>query len=264
MVAINFYFCEQITTAIILLMKRAVSFLFTLYLWSFLLISILPFFIVFSLVWLLTLPFDSKRVMPHYVTCVWAKIYFLMSPGWKLKAEGRDKIKKGSKYVMVSNHESLTDILLLMQLFVPFRWITKVEISRVPVLGWVITMNKYIPVKRGDKESKAIMLEACRRSLNDNIPVFFFPEGTRTTNGFPGAFKDGAFITALENEVPVLPIVIDGPYKALPKKGFFIEPGQLFRIKILDEISISELRGKSPEEVAEYVRAIIVNEKLKF
>jgi 1-acyl-sn-glycerol-3-phosphate acyltransferase len=89
-------------------------------------------------------------------------IYFAMAPGWKLDIEGKEDIKKGSKYVLVSNHESLIDILLLMQLFIPFRWITKIEMSRVPVLGWVIIMNKYIPVKRGDKDSKEVMLECAK------------------------------------------------------------------------------------------------------
>lgn len=198
------------------------------------------------------------------MTCLWAALYFAMAPGWTMKIEGKGNIKKGNKYVLVSNHESLIDILLLMQLFIPFRWITKIEMSRIPVLGWVIFMNKYIPVKRGDKESKEVMLEMCRRSLSVNIPVFFFPEGTRSADGFTGPFRDGAFITARENNVPILPIVIDGPFSVLPKKGFLIRVRQQFRIKVLEEIKPEEIKDKTPAEAADYIREIIVNEKMLF
>jgi len=245
-------------------MKVGIRFLFTVYLWSALLITILPCFFLYSLVWIITMPFDRRRIIPHYATCLWAALYFAMAPGWKLDIEGKEDIKKGSKYVLVSNHESLIDILLLMQLFIPFRWITKIEMSRVPVLGWVIIMNKYIPVKRGDKDSKEVMLEMCQRSLNENIPVFFFPEGTRSSDGSTGPFRDGAFVTAMENNVPIRPIVIDGPYRVLPKKGFLIRAGQQFRIKVLSEIKPDEIKDKTPAVAADYVREIIVKEKMLF
>ncbi len=239
-------------------------FFFTIYLWTFFIVSLIPVFIIYSLVWLLTSPFDRIRRISHYFTCLWATLYFKICPGWRLNIEGSENYTKDRKYVIISNHESLLDIILLMQLFVHFRWITKIEMVSVPILGWLIRMNKYITVRRGDQESKAAMLNKCSESLNENVPVFFFPEGTRSFDGTLNPFKDGAFICAVENNVPVLPMLIDGPYKVLPKKGFLIESRQLFRIKILKEISPGDLKGKTPAEAAEYARNIMMIDMAPF
>jgi 1-acyl-sn-glycerol-3-phosphate acyltransferase len=241
-------------------MNVLARFFFTIYIWTFFLITIIPCFIIYSLIWLLTFRSDRKRMISHHITCLWATLYFKFAPGWRLRTEGYGNFVKGRRYVIISNHESLLDIILLMQLFIHFRWITKIEMAGVPVLGWVIRMNKYITVRRGDKESKAVMTAECKKSLEDDVPVFLFPEGTRSLDGSLNAFKDGAFIVAMENNVPVLPVLIHGPYNVLPKRGFLLKSSQLFRIKILKEISPSDFSGLTPGDAADLARDVMQRE----
>ena len=66
---------------------------------------------------------------------------------------------------MVANHQSLLDILVLFRLFAHFKWVSKIENFRVPLIGWNMSLNRYIQLKRGDKASILQMFEHCRRTL---------------------------------------------------------------------------------------------------
>jgi 1-acyl-sn-glycerol-3-phosphate acyltransferase len=83
------------------------------------------------------------------------------------------------------------------------------------------------------------MAEACKKSLQNNISVFVFPEGTRSHEGTIQPFKEGAFIIAKDNGVPLLPIVLEGTGKVLPKKSFWLKASQTFTVRVLDEIPAS-------------------------
>src|SRR5882724_9659342 len=99
------------------------SFLF----WVFLVLSSVVLFPVAVLVWAVTAPFDRRLVGLHRFTCFWASLYTWLNPAWRVRVEGREKIRRGAAYVMVANHQSLLDILVLFRLFVHFKWVSKIE-----------------------------------------------------------------------------------------------------------------------------------------
>ena len=101
----------------------------------------------------------------------------------------------------------MLDILVVYGLFRPFKWVSKAELFRVPVVGWNMWLNDYVPVLRGDRESIREMMDRCRAHLARGAPVMIFPEGTRSRDGRLGSFKDGAFRLAIEAGCPVIPIV---------------------------------------------------------
>ena len=191
-------------------------------------------------IWLLTLPFDRRRVLLHHFTCFWASIYTWCNPVWSVRVHGREKIRPGVSYVMVANHLSLVDIFVLFRLFRHFKWVSKIENFKLPFIGWNMHLNRYIPLRRGDRDSVVQMLDMCRSTLEQGNSIMMFPEGTRSKTGELKAFKPGAFELAKSCGRPVLPIVIRGSFEALPKKGFTIRPARI-EVHVLDPIEDSEV-----------------------
>jgi 1-acyl-sn-glycerol-3-phosphate acyltransferase len=237
-------------------MRVAGSLLF----WTFLVTSSIALFPVAVLVWAVTAPFDRRLVWQHRFTCFWASLYTWLNPAWPVRVEGREKIRRDVAYVMVANHQSLLDILVLFRVFVHFKWVSKIENFRVPCIGWNMRLNRYIPLRRGDRESVIEMMAACERTIADGNPIMMFPEGTRSQDGRLRAFKPGAFQIAEKMGVPLLPIVLEGTGNALPKRGFVLQGRHPIRVRVLDEIPPERFAGAPAEKVAEEVRAIFARE----
>ncbi len=187
-------------------------------------------------VWAVTLPFDRRRVALHLYSCVWASLYVWPNPLWRVRVEGREKLPWKGAAVLVANHLSLLDILVCYGLFRPFKWVAKAELFKVPIVGWNMRLNDYVPVLRGDRESIKEMMDHCRRHLAAGSPVILFPEGTRSRDGRMQPFKDGAFRLASEAGCPVIPIAITGTFDALPKTGLVFRQRAAVGVRVLDPI----------------------------
>jgi len=238
------------------------SIILSVIVWIVCIITIIILFPVYMAFWALTVLFDRKLFFTHYALSLWASIYTIFNPFWRVSIENRLVLNKSKTYVIVSNHQSLLDILILFRLFKHFKWVSKTEIFRVPVVGWIMTLNKYIKVKRGDKKSILKMMETCKKVLKSGISILMFPEGTRSVDGNLGVFKDGAFNLALETQTDILPIIIDGTSKAIPKKKLILSNKQTIRMKILDEIPVSDYIGKKVSEIRNSTFSIM-NTELK-
>lgn len=211
------------------------SFLISLWIWTFIFITLFPLFILYMIIWIVMMPFDPKKTITHLFTMLWTRLYLTFNLGWKVRVENKHILNK-EPCVFISNHQSIMDIALILQLGVNFKWVSKIELSRVPFVGWVIWMNNHILVHRGNRESVLQMAEACKRTLSGKVSVFVFPEGTRSSDGNIQSFKEGAFILAKDNGVPIRPVVLDGTGKVLPKKSFWLKSRQVFTVRVLDEI----------------------------
>ena len=104
--------------------------------------------------WVLSLPFDKERAIVHMFLTYESTILSFLIPIWKIHIEGREKAIKGTTYVIISNHQSILDILLLNRLRYNYKWISKIENFNVPFIGWYLKMAAYITVERGNEESK--------------------------------------------------------------------------------------------------------------
>ena len=142
--------------------------------------------------------------------------------------------------MLVANHASLIDILVLFDLFRPYKWVSKASNFRLPFVGWNMRLNDYVPLRRGDRESVLEMLAHCGRHLESGSPILMFPEGTRSADGALKAFKDGAFELAVAHGVPVIPIAVHGTAAALPKHGLVLEQHVDARIEVLEPIAAGQ------------------------
>ena len=236
--------------------RRLASLLF----WLFLGLSSIALFPAAVLIWLLTLPFDRRRVLLHRFTCCWASLYTWLNPAWQVRVEGRDKIRRDATYVMVANHQSLLDILVIFRLFTHFKWVSKIENFRVPFIGWNMSLNRYIKLRRGDPQSIGEMMSTCSRTLDEGSSIMMFPEGSRSHDGRLRNFKQGAFGLAKGNGCPILPVVIEGTARALPKRGFVLQGRHLIAIRVLDEVPHERIRERPVEELTQEVWELFARE----
>lgn len=228
--------------------------------WAFVAVSSVLLFVVALLIWAVTAPFDRRRVVLHRFTCWWASLYTWLNPWWPVTLEGRDRIDPKQTYVMVANHLSLLDILVLFRVRRHFAWVSKVENFKVPFIGWNMRLNGYVPLARGDRASVIQMMRACEDKLNHGTSIMMFPEGTRSRTGQLQAFKPGAFELALRTGSPVLPIVIEGTADALPKHGFVLQGRHPIRVRVLEALPAEELHGLTAAQLAERTRELFVAE----
>ncbi len=208
------------------------------------------FFPIIFIVWLFVFPFDRARTVVHWMLIYQAVIISYLVPIWKIKVEGRKKAIPGTTYVIICNHQSILDILLINCLRFRFKWISKIEVMKIPVLGWYLKMADYITVNRGDKESKEKMLEESYQCLKRGISIMIFPEGTRSADNEIAFFKRGAFQLAISTESPILPVLMDGTGGVLPKHGLIFGGFHRITIRVLDPVAPESFGTNNPDKLA--------------
>ena len=224
-------------------------------------VTSIPLFLIALILRIVTYPFDRRLKLLHLFTCFWASLYTWMMPPWRIRIEGRENVRKDATYMVVSNHQSQLDILVAFRLFFHYKWVSKIEIFRLPLIGWNMVLNRYVKLKRGHKESIAQMLRECAVHLDEGSSIFMFPEGTRSADGKIKDFKLGAFQLAHQKKVPILPVVVSGTNKALPKYSIDYTGVHQIYIKIFEEIPYKVFEQMTIEETAQMVRNFMI-EKL--
>ena len=236
--------------------------------WTFLMVSSAVLFPVALVVWLVTLPFDRNLVVQHLFTSAWGAMYIYVHPGWKLRIDGRSKLPWRERAIIVVNHLSLIDALVMFALYRPYKPLSKASVQWIPFIGWNLMMNRYVRLARGDRKSLARMGSACRYWLRREMPVLIYPEGQRSADGEIKQFNNGAFTLALEENCPIYPIVLTGTADALPKHSGLIGLQARMWARVLDPIypaidDSEDLPTRSRIRVAalrEQVRELMIRE----
>ena len=232
-------------------MKKLLFLPINILFWSFFLLSSVFLYLGALVIWLVTLPFDVNRRVLHKYSCFWASLYVWTNPFWPMRTRGKENMNRKKAYVIVSNHESMVDILVLFHSFLHFKWVSKASMFKAPFLGWNMKLNGYIPIERGDPKSRETCMEKCRDWIRKGSSVLFFPEGSRSKDGHLKKFKLGAFRLALETGADILPMVIRGTRNAVPKHSIILTKRSKISLEILPPISIKGFDGKKLPEEAE-------------
>ena len=201
-------------------MSRLWQSILSLWAWLVLVLCILIWFPVMVVLLLVTGPFDRGRYIVGYVFRRIGPAMATLNPFWRFRYSGTMPQDPRHPYVVVSNHESFADILLISHLPWEMKWLSKAELFRIPIMGWMMWLAGDIPVKRGFGPSAVEAMERCRKALRQRVSVMIFPEGTRSKTAELLPFKDGAFRLAIEAGVPILPLALSGTGTALPKHGW--------------------------------------------
>ena len=160
---------------------------------------------------------DLVREARHSV--IWDSLQMLCrigtTLGFNLHAFGKENIPRSGGVLLVSNHQSNLDpILLAVQLRRKVSFLAKVELFQNRYFGWLIRELNAFPVRRGEGDIGAVR-EAINR-LKEGRVLTLFPEGTRTRTGELGTIQPGIAMIVRRAQAPVIPAVIDGAFRAWP------------------------------------------------
>ena len=216
-----------------------------------------PLIIFALLIWILTYPFDKRLYILHWFTQLWSHFLLSIIPKWNVTVIGKDKIDNSKALVFVSNHQSEFDIMVISKLYAHFKWVSKAEIFKSPIVGWNMRMNKYIELKRGDRKSIIKMINDCISTIQNRSSVFIFPEGTRSKTGTLKSFSSGAFVIAQRAKVGIQPIAISGAKDIMVKGSWMLNFKANVTINVLDEIPYETIKDMDTSDIAKMVRSQI-------
>lgn len=188
--------------------------------WVVTILVVLVGFVVVTVVFLVTAPFDPGRYAVGRAFRLLPVVQVKLNPFWRFRTSGVRVRDPRRPYVVVANHESYADVFLISHLPWEMKWLSKDTIFKIPVMGWMMSMAGDIRLKRGNRSSAAEAIAACRDRLAKRVSVMIFPEGTRSRGAELLPFKDGAFRLAVETGTPILPVAVAGTRHAMAKGSF--------------------------------------------
>ena len=161
---------------------------------------------------------------------------------------------------MVCNHQSMLDIPVIYRVFLHFKWVAKASLFKIPIIGWNLLLNRHIKLERTNTQSQRKMLRQCAEHIQRGSSVMIFPEGTRSRNGELRPFKEGAFLIALQQKIDILPIVLDGSFKAFPEKGIFPHRKQKIFLHIMPPVPYETFKDMGIRQLSEHIHTMIADE----
>ncbi len=191
--------------------------------------------------------FDKNRRLLSYLACVWGYHFVRLNPGWRCHFEGMANFSPDQTYIIVANHQSIVDVFVLSGLGRSFKWVSKESLFKLPFFGWNMYLKKDIAIQRGDMSSIKAMLSSCSEWLKKGETILMFPEGTRSETGEMIPFRDGSFRLAVQNNVPILPVVLNGTREILPKEARQLKLSGDMHIKFLPPIYPEQCNNSAPE-----------------
>lgn len=185
----------------------------------------------------------------------WARCW-LRPAGVRLEVVGRERIRPGAAYIVVSNHQSNLDPMVhLAALRIPMRFLAMRELFDLPVLGAVLRRLGMIEVDRSDPDGRAIA-EGTARALSAGTSVLVYPEGGTAGDGVVGRFRSGAFRLAIAHAAPVLPVATSGTRDVWPTDRNAIRSAAV-RVVVGEPIATSGLSDADVAALRDSVRAWI-------
>ena len=222
-------------------------------------LSVIVFIPIILTVYVVTFPFDRTHYWAGYMYRKMPVLHQLLTPMWHFKVTGEVPADPRNPYVVVANHESFADILLISHLPFEMKWLSKRANFKIPIAGWLMRVAGDVPLDRGDKASAKRAMDRCAWYLRHHVSVMIFPEGTRAVDGELGKFKDGAFRLAIETQVPILPLAVHGTKEALRTHDWRYGHSNA-AVHVLAPVSVDGLTFDDVDSLKERVRDLIAEQ----
>jgi len=223
--------------------QRVIDLFITLLLWSYFLFgSIVFFFLFYGPAYFFA---ANRATALQKLTHIHMKNFFTLT-GWlipRTKFAIQNEVRQIHSSVIVCNHLSYLDPILLISLFPRQRTIVKNTFFRVPFFGWLLKNSGYVPSAPTEMQGAAMIknLESIKEHLAQGGNLFVFPEGTRSRDGKLKPFNKGVFSIARYCEAPLALILIKDTNK-------LFRPGSFsFNTRDFNEITVELIGTLKPD-----------------
>lgn len=139
----------------------------------------------------------------------------LWAAGVTTSVSGIENVSASSPQIFVANHQSIFDIFaILANIPASVRFVAKKELGRIPIFALAMRAAGHVFIDRRDRRGAGRAMRAAgERMKKDRLSLGLFPEGTRSATGRLREFKRGTFVLAIETQVPIVPLAVDGGYR---------------------------------------------------
>lgn len=161
----------------------------------------------------------------------WSKVWGVgvtAGMGIRIRTRFAEPLAVDRSCVFAINHQVALDIPAVGSAIpVPFGWVAKAELQRVPVLGLAIRSSPSVFIDRSHPKRSVETMKMAGEQIRSGVSVAIFPEGSRSHSHRLGPFKRGAFLLAIEAQVPVVPVTVVNAHELLNEKTRCARPGIL-------------------------------------
>ena len=229
--------------------------------WFYLLVA-LPILVFSPFLLLTTLSDKTYKEFYWLARNIWAKT-ILFGMGCFPKIKWQQKIQPGKSYMLIANHTSMLDIMLMLYVSKnPFVFVGKQELAKIPVFGFFYK-RVCILVDRNSHKSRSAVYRSVRERLEKGLSICIFPEaGVPEEEVMLDKFKDGAFRMAINHNIPIVPITFFDCKKRFPWSFFSGGPGPL-RVKAHSFVETEILGTEDTATIREETRRLILNDLQK-
>jgi 1-acyl-sn-glycerol-3-phosphate acyltransferase len=237
--------------------------------WLYPLLNVLQalFLVLWSVFWIpsavlaMVVTLDGNTAL-MFARRFWASMHWRIS-GSRMHVEPLPDIDWSRPHIFLMNHQSALDIpCAFAALPVNLRFIAKHVLKYVPFLGWYMAATGMIFINRSNRYEALRSLAKAGERIRAGANILAFPEGTRSRDGRILPFKKGAFVLAIEAQVPIVPVAIEGSIKTLPSGGIRLRPHPI-RVKVGAPIETKGLVPADRERLMRQVREAIIQMNLE-
>jgi 1-acyl-sn-glycerol-3-phosphate acyltransferase len=179
--------------------------------------------------------------------------------GSRFHIKGMENLPKNKPVVYVANHQSIFDIgVFLGYMPWPKGFMAKVEILKLPIIrSWMKEIKCVFLDRKDIKKSAQAIMDGVNHLKNGHSMVIF-PEGTRSRGKAPNPFKGGSFKLPVRAKVPIVPVTIDGTFRACEANNYWIKPADIY-VTVHPCIETNGLTLQEANTIPEMVSKIILS-----
>jgi len=185
-----------------------------------------------------------------WYTTLWCACFAISQVWFRFRSTGRANVPPSGPVLLVSNHQSHLDpVLVGVACPRQLKYLARKSLFFWPFSWWIRALGA-VPI---DRERGAMGgIRTTLRLLNEGEAVLVFPEGSRTHDGEMQKMLPGFCLLARRSRATIVPVAIDGAYRALPRGSFLARPARI-RLAICQAITPQQYEALGDEELTQQV-----------